>query len=141
AEHPGEAPGSVAAGGRLALRGDRRESERLVCVTRRPDPVSPPPPEDRVLPAILQGSSDLFLLVHRDDGTVLDVSDSFLELTGFSREEVVGRSTVELGMWRDREQRDRFVEDLIVSRRMSSVMRELPTKSGDIVLVEVSSHL
>jgi len=98
-------------------------------------------PEERVLPGILHGTSDVFLLVHRDDGTVLDVSDSYLELTGFSRAEVVGRSTVELGMWPDREHRDRFVADLMVSRRVSSVMRELPTKSGDIVLVEVSSHL
>ena len=34
-----------------------------------------------------------------DDGVIYDVSDRFCRQSGFSREEAIGRSTVELGLW------------------------------------------
>ena len=34
-----------------------------------------------------------------EDGRLLEVNAAFLRMTGFSREEVIGRSTLELGLW------------------------------------------
>jgi PAS domain S-box-containing protein len=36
-----------------------------------------------------------------DDGKLIEVNETFVKATGYSREEVIGRTTVELGLWAD----------------------------------------
>ncbi len=45
-----------------------------------------------------------------EDGVYLDVNDTFSEITGFSRQEVMGRSSKEVGIWSDPGRRDEAVE-------------------------------
>jgi PAS domain S-box-containing protein len=46
------------------------------------------------------------------DGRLLCVNDAWLAITGLSREAAIGRTTVELGHWRDPAERDRFLHHL-----------------------------
>ena len=46
------------------------------------------------------------------DGRILQASEEFAELSGYRREELLGRTTVELGLWRDPADRDRAVKRL-----------------------------
>ena len=46
------------------------------------------------------------------DGRLLAVNEAWLKITGLSREEAIGRTTVELGHWRDAAERDRYLRDL-----------------------------
>jgi two-component system cell cycle sensor histidine kinase/response regulator CckA len=66
------------------------------------------------------------------EGRYLDVNESFLRVSGYSREEVIGHTSLELNFWGRPEDRDSFIEML---RRQGSV-RELEitfrTKSGEI---------
>ncbi len=61
------------------------------------------------------------LLSRMSDGVYLNVNEAFSRLTGFSREEVIGKSTVDLGIW-TREQRDAIVAPL----------RDSPTAQVDV---------
>ena len=61
-----------------------------------------------------------------DDEHFTDVNDSFLQLTGYCRNEVVGHSAGELGMWSSREDRSK----LEVAERAGG-FRELPLKITD----------
>lgn len=47
-----------------------------------------------------------------DDGVFVDVNAPFLELAGYARDEVIGRSDLDLGLWSDPGQRDRIVREL-----------------------------
>ena len=47
-----------------------------------------------------------------DEGRYIDANDAFLELVGRTREDVQGKTMVELGVWRDAAERARVVETL-----------------------------
>ena len=46
------------------------------------------------------------------DGCLLAVNDAWVAITGLSREDAIGRTTVELGHWRGTGDRERFLNDL-----------------------------
>jgi PAS domain S-box-containing protein len=47
-----------------------------------------------------------------NDGRYLDVNEAFVQTTGFAREEVLGRTSVELGIWRGHGLRAHLVAEL-----------------------------
>ena len=53
-----------------------------------------------------------------DDGKLIEVNETFVKTTGYSREEVIGRTTVELGLWADTGDR---TEEMNTVRRTGQV--------------------
>lgn len=45
-------------------------------------------------------------------GEIVDVNQAFVDLVGYSREEVLGRSTMDLGLWQDAELREQVIREL-----------------------------
>ena len=66
------------------------------------------------------------------DGLVRDVNDAFLRAMGFTREEVVGHSTVELGLYATPEQRAAVLEQLQRAGHLHAFEQPVRTKSGEI---------
>jgi len=54
-------------------------------------------------------SPDAINLTRIDDGTYIEVSTGFERLTGWRRDEVLGRTSLELGLWADPAQRARVI--------------------------------
>ncbi len=53
------------------------------------------------------------LLTKALDGIIFEVNESFVQLTGYRPEEVIGKTTLEVGLWVDPEDRREFVRDLM----------------------------
>ena len=47
-----------------------------------------------------------------EDGCHIDVNDSFLKFSGYQREEIVGRTSLELNMWQNPSDRQTFIQQL-----------------------------
>ena len=47
-----------------------------------------------------------------DGARYLDVNDAYLRMLGYSREEVIGRTAYDLGLWRDPAERERVVQQI-----------------------------
>lgn len=59
--------------------------------------------------ALFQSSPNAALVTRVCDGTILHANDEFCRITGFSREEVIGKTTLELGLYYNPEDRSRFL--------------------------------
>jgi len=65
------------------------------------------------------------------DGRYLDINESFLRVTGHQREEVVGRTSLELGFWERPADRARLVEELTERGSVRDLEITFRTKSGE----------
>jgi len=72
-------------------------------------------------------------------GRFLDVSESVLQTSGYTREEFLGRTAVELGLWVDEDLRVRGAAELAAGRRILNWEARFRTKPGVIRVGLVSA--
>jgi PAS domain S-box-containing protein len=76
------------------------------------------------------------VITRLSDGVYLSVNDAFIRMTGFAREDVVGKSTVDLGIWTP-EERERIVASAREGGRSQADVR-YRTKSGQALTLSIA---
>ena len=76
-------------------------------------------------------SPEMILISTAVEGRCLEVNDSFLRLSGYSREEIIGYTTPELNLWVNPQQRDHMVRLLQERGVVSDLEVEYRRKSGE----------
>jgi two-component system cell cycle sensor histidine kinase/response regulator CckA len=66
------------------------------------------------------------------DGRYIAVNESFLQMMGWTREEVLGRTSAELGIWDDLADRDRLVAQLEAHGLVRDFEARFRTRSGQV---------
>ena len=61
---------------------------------------------------IFNSSPDDVLLTKIENGTIVDANTSFTKIMGFGRDEVIGKSVVDLNIWEDIEERKKFIQQM-----------------------------
>jgi PAS domain S-box-containing protein len=84
-----------------------------------------------LLQAVFHSSPIAIAIIAIDDGLIVDVNDSFVRATGFAREEVVGKTTREMGFWKEPEKRDAYIKTLKELRALQERETIFPVKSGE----------
>lgn len=108
------------------------QSERLHEAMAAPHAGGASLANDELLVRIVRGSPFGIVLSAIDDGRILDVNEGFSRLTGFSREETVGSSAAELGLWVDPARRQEAIATLRQQGRISDFEAQIRTRAGDI---------
>lgn len=88
-----------------------------------------------------RSSPDWFVISTLDDGFYVDVNEAFLRTTGYRREEVIGHTSGELGIWADAEERSRMVETLRREGIVRNMELRFRMKSGEIRYVLWSAEV
>jgi PAS domain S-box-containing protein len=73
------------------------------------------------------------LITRASDGLILEINESFCGQTGYSRDEALGRTTVELNFWADPHDRRRYVAEVQEHGMVREMEAEFRTKSGTIL--------
>jgi len=86
-------------------------------------------------------SPDAIVITGVDDGRFVDVNDGFVRLSGYRRQEVIGRTSTELGFWVRPGDRKNYVEALGAHGSVRDLEAPFRIKSGEVRLGLVSGDI
>ena len=87
-----------------------------------------------------RSSPDAIVLTELETGQVVDVNEHQSEITGYSRNEVIGKTTLELNIWGQSERRDEFINRLEREGAVRNFVTRLVTKSGETGIFSINAE-
>ncbi len=86
-------------------------------------------------------SPDAIAIIRLEDWQFLEVNDHYTSMTGWDREEVIGKTAKDLRIWRDWEDRKKMILPLQHNGACINLEADFVSKDGHIWNGEVSAHL
>ncbi|HPB05132.1 MAG TPA: PAS domain S-box protein [Prolixibacteraceae bacterium] len=90
---------------------------------------------------LFRSSPDTIMLSRLSDGEIIEVNDSASINLGYSKEELIGKSTLQLNIWVNPEDRKQYVELLTKNHRVKNFEVKFKMKSGEIKVGLISSEI
>ncbi len=91
--------------------------------------------------AVFRASPTAIGISEFPEGPFIEVNDTFLATFGFAREEVIGRTSAELGIWWSRDERSGLIETLRERGRAQQREARFRRKSGELGDLLISAEL
>ncbi len=83
---------------------------------------------------VFQFSPSAIMLTRMSDGKILQVNDGFSRLSGYDGAEVLGKTTTELGLWENPQEREAVVARLVHREGIREREYHFRKKSGEILI-------
>lgn len=80
-----------------------------------------------------KASPTILTITVLETGRLIDVNESFERSLGYAREEAIGRTAFELGLWSNPEERQRLLPIFLAERRLRNEEVHFCTKSGAVI--------
>ena len=94
--------------------------------------------EERYLNAF-QTCPDAVLIIQLSNGTIIDANRAFLDVMGFESQEVIDRTSMELGMWADATDRQKLAVALHQNSGCRDLEVRLRRKNGEVFWGQLSA--
>ncbi len=86
-------------------------------------------------------SPDSVAITRLDDGRFMDVNDGFFPRSGWTKEDIIGKTTLELNIWRWPHEREKFVQIIKEKGECTNYEAEFVAKNGQVWPGSISAHL
>jgi PAS domain S-box-containing protein len=94
---------------------------------------------EALLAQLVEHSPDVITLTELDSGRYTMVNEAFCRTSGYGRDEVIGRTVHELGLWHDPGQRKQLVRALGERDRIEDFVARFVRKDGELLTVLISA--
>jgi PAS domain S-box-containing protein len=85
-------------------------------------------------------SPDAISISTLDDGKFIEINQSYYDITGYSREEVISHNVTEFNMWVNPKQREKMLQKARNQERLRNEEYEFRSKSGEIQTMLISTE-
>ena len=86
---------------------------------------------ERMLAEVFKASPAIIIVSHAETGQLIECNDAFTRLTGFERDDVIGKTSIEIGLWQNAERRAEAMQLFRQAGRLSSWESQLSTRTGE----------
>jgi PAS domain S-box-containing protein len=86
-------------------------------------------------------SPDAININRLSDGLYIDINEGFTKLTGYTRSDVIGKTSIEIGIWVNVQDRIRLVQQLKQDQRAINVQAKFRRKDGTITTGIMSAQI
>jgi PAS domain S-box-containing protein len=93
------------------------------------------------LRAAFELSPTILAVSRLDDGRIVEVNDAFVRVSGYSREEIIGRAIPDLGLWVDPRQREKGLAVLRAKGSVRDLEARFRTKRGEEIVAIANADL
>jgi PAS domain S-box-containing protein len=119
----------------LANRRQRRVSDHLLATERALRS------SEEILSTAFRNSPDAFSINPFPNGPYLELNDGFTRLTGYSREETLGKNPGQMNLWVDLDRREEVLVEMNRSGQVRDFEFRFRTKSGNIRVGQMSASV
>ncbi len=88
-----------------------------------------------------QTSLDGISITRLRDGQYIDVNQTYCEITGFQRDQIIGHTSLELGFWVERSDRSALIDRLRSEGQCRDVQTQMRRKNGEVFWSQASATL
>ena len=81
---------------------------------------------------MFRSSPDTITLSKLTNGLIVDVNEACLEKTGYAMNEIIGKTVIDLNLWADINDRDKYVTQLLNNGKISNFETRFRMKSGEL---------
>jgi len=85
-------------------------------------------------------SPDSINLNRVSDGKYVDINQGFTDLTGYTREDVIGKTSLEINIWKDPDDRKRLVDGLLTTGFVKNLEAQFIRKNGELIVGLMSAR-
>ncbi len=86
-------------------------------------------------------SPDAVNINRLEDGLFVDVNEGFIRMSGYAREEIIGRTSLEMNIWHDPADRDNAVRELLENGYFENFESRFRKKDGGLITALMSARV